>query len=168
MALVTLDGAPLYLYFIQTNGLVEAGWFWQLFTSIVVAPPDLIGVFDVVFNAIAFYWLDGLFSFAYSGRQYYAVFMATAVAGNVFSLVNGPGEASFGASGGIFGLLAGVISFDIATNKRVDPSLIAWFLGVFLVSSFLIASVDWVAHLGGALVGLALGYAAGISRGTSD
>ena len=160
-AFVGVDGVPLDLLFLQYNRLVEEGWVWQLLTSVIVAPPSLLGLFDVAFNAIALSWLDGIFSFAYSGRQYYAVFLVTAVAGNAFSLANGPGEVSFGASGGIFGLLAGVMSFDIATNKKVDPSLVAWFLGVFLVSSFLIASVDWVAHLGGALVGLALGYAVG-------
>ena len=164
LGFVAFDGAPLYLYFLQFNGLVESGWVWQLFTSIIVAPPTLTGLFDVVFNAIALAWLDGLFSFAYSRRQYYAVFLVTAVAGNVFSLANGPGEVSFGASGGIFGLLAGVISFDITTNKRVDISLLAWFAGVFILSSFLLTFVDWTAHLGGALLGFALGYAVGRRR----
>jgi membrane associated rhomboid family serine protease len=167
LAFVSFDGAPLYLYFLQFNGLVEMGWVWQLFTSIIVAPPSLTGLFDVAFNAIALTWLDGLFSFAYSRRQYYAVFLITAVAGNVFSLINGPGEVSFGASGGIFGLLAGVISFDITTNKRVDFALVAWFAGVFILSSFLLSYVDWIAHLGGALLGFALGYVVGARR-TSD
>jgi rhomboid protease GluP len=164
LAFVAADGAPLYLYFLQTNGLVEMGWVWQLFTSIIVAPPGLTGLFDVAFNAIALSWLDGLFAFAYSKRQYYAVFLITAVAGNIFSLANGPREVSFGASGGIFGLLAGVISFDITTNKKVDISLLAWFAGVFILSSFLLTYVDWIAHLGGALVGFALGYVVGTRR----
>jgi rhomboid protease GluP len=164
LAFIVFDGFPLYLYFLQSNGAVERGWVWQLFTSIIVAPPGLTGLFDVVFNVIALAWLDGLFSFAYSSRQYYAIFFATAISGNVFSLANGPGEVSFGASGGIFGLLAGVISFDITTNKRVDPALIAWFAGVFILSSFLLGNVDWIAHLGGALLGFGLGYAVGARR----
>lgn len=165
LAFVAVDGAPLYLYFLQYNGAVETGWVWQLFTSVIVAPPGLTGLFDVMFNAIALAWLDGLFAFVYSKKQYYAVFLVTAIAGNVFSLANGPGEVSFGASGGIFGLLAGVIAFDITTNKRVDFALIAWFAGVFILSSFLLTYVDWIAHLGGALLGFALGYAVGTSRG---
>jgi membrane associated rhomboid family serine protease len=81
-------------------------------------------------------------------------------------LANGPNVYSFGASGGIFGLLAGVISFDLVTNRRVNFGLMAWFAAIFIVSSFLLASVDWVAHLGGALFGLALGYVIGTRRGT--
>ena len=142
-----------------------AGGFWQLATSIFVAPPYLIGVVDVAFNATALVWLDGLFSYTYSRKQYYAVFLATGIAGNVLSLANGPSYASFGASGGIFGLLAGVISFDLATNKKLSPSLMLWFAGVFVVSSFLSPSVDWTAHAGGALLGLLLGYMVGVRRG---
>lgn len=165
LAFVAVDGLPLTLFLLQDNGAVLAGAVWQLVTSIIVAPPNLTGLVDVAFNVIALAWLDGLFSQTYTQRQYYAVFLVTAIAGNVFSLANGPREVSFGASGGIFGLLAGVVSFDFATNRRLDLSLVLWFVGVFLVSSFLLAYVDWIAHAGGALLGLALGYVAGASRG---
>jgi len=165
LAFVAVDGVPLTLLLLQENGKVLGGAVWQLVTSIVVAPPSLLGLSDVVFNVIALAWLDGLFSQAYSKKQYYAVFVATGIAGNIFSLANGPRLTSFGASGGIFGLLAGIISYDLATNKRLDLSLVAWFIGVFLVSSFLFAYVDWIAHLGGALLGLVLGYVVGARRG---
>lgn len=165
LAFVTLDGVPLYPLLLQDNQLVEMGWVWQLITSIIVAPPGFVGFADVAFNAIAIAWLDGFFSLAYSRKQYYAVFLTTAIAGNVFSLANGPRELSFGASGGIFGLLAGVISFDAATNRKVSVVLVFWFLGIFVISSFLFSYVDWVAHLGGALSGLALGFVVGKRRG---
>ena len=162
---MNVDGVPLTPFLLQDNRAVMAGAVWQLVTSIIVAPPSLTGLADVVFNVIALAWLDGLFALAYSRRQYYAVFLATGIAGNVFSLANGPRVTSFGASGGIFGLLAGVISFDLATNRRLDLSLVMWFVGVFVVSSFLFVYVDWIAHLGGALLGLVLGYVVGMSRG---
>ena len=167
-AFVSVDGVPLTYLLLQFNGLVMRGWIWQLVTSIVVAPPTWPGLLDVGFNAMALVWLDGFFTLAYSKNQYYAVFLATAVAGNVVSLANGPRAASFGASGGIFGLLAGVISFDVVTSRKVDFTLIAWFVVVFVVSSFLFASVDWLAHAGGTLLGLVLGYAIGIRREADD
>ncbi|MDG6954510.1 MAG: rhomboid family intramembrane serine protease [Nitrososphaerota archaeon] len=167
-AFVSVDGVPLTYLLLQFNGLVMRGWIWQLVTSIVVAPPTWPGLLDVGFNAMALVWLDGFFTLAYSKNQYYAVFLATAVAGNVVSLVNGPRAASFGASGGIFGLLAGVISFDVATNRKVDFTLVAWFVVIFVVSSFLFASVDWLAHMGGTLLGLVLGYAIGRRREADD
>jgi membrane associated rhomboid family serine protease len=168
LAFVSVDGVPLTYLLLQFNGLVMRGWVWQLVTSVVVAPPTWSGLFDVGFNAMALVWLDGFFTLAYNKNQYYAVFLATAVAGNVVSLANGPKAASFGASGGIFGLLAGVISFNVATNRRVDFILVAWFIVIFIVSSFLFASVDWLAHVGGALLGLVLGYAIGGRRRADD
>ena len=165
LAFVTVNGASLTPLLLQDNGAVLRGAVWRLVTSIIVAPLNPTGLGDVVFNVIALAWLDGLFAQTYSSRQYYAVFLATGIAGNVFSLANGPKVTSFGASGGIFGLLAGVISFDLATNRKLDLSLVLWFIGVFLVSSFLLASVDWVAHAGGALLGLGLGYVVGTSKG---
>lgn len=164
LTFVTVDGVPLTLLLLQYNGLVVAGWVWQLATSIVVAPPTWQGAIDVGFNAMALLWLDGFFSLTYSRNQYYGVFFLTAIAGNIASLANGPRELSFGASGGIFGLLAGVITFDLATNRRLNLALVAWFTVVFVFSSFLFARVDWLAHAGGALVGLALGYAVGVRR----
>ncbi|MDG7011755.1 MAG: rhomboid family intramembrane serine protease [Nitrososphaerota archaeon] len=168
LASVRVDGVPLTYLLLQFNSLVAMGWVWQLATSVVVAPPTLSGVFDVGFNAVALVWLDGFFTLAYSRNQYYLVFILTAIAGNIMSLAAGPDAASFGASGGIFGLLAGVISFDVATSRRVDFTLVAWFVVVFVVSSFLFASVDWLAHAGGALLGLVLGYAIGGRKRRED
>ncbi len=165
LAFVGVDGKPVTLYLLQDNGAVVSGKVWELVTSIFVAPPNLVGVADVAFNAMALAWLDALFAYTYSRKQYYAVFVATGIAGNIFSLANGPRVVSFGASGGIFGLLAGVISFDFVTNRRPNPSLILWFIGIFVISSFLLSYVDWIAHLGGALLGLALGYVVGARRG---
>ncbi len=164
LAFVAIDGRPLTLFLLQDNGAVMSGGVWRLFTSIVVAPPTISGVLDVGFNAMALVWLDGLLSYTYTKRQYYGVFLATGVMGNIFSLANGPKVVSFGASGGIFGLLAGVISFDLVTNRRVNLALMLWFALVFIVSSFLFAYVDWIAHAGGALLGLVLGYLVGARK----
>lgn len=163
-AAVAVGGGQLLYLLIQENSTVVHGGVWQLVTSIVVAPPSFNGVIDVAFNAMALVWLDGLFSMTYSKRQYYGVFVATGIAGNILGLANGPLVSSFGASGGIFGLLGGVVSFDIATNRRVDPVLVLWFLAIFVVSSFLFSNVDSAAHAGGALLGLVLGYAIGVTR----
>ena len=163
--LVPVYGAPLTDFLIQYNKAVLAGWVWQLVTSIIVVYPNYLGIADVVFNAMALAWLDGILSYTYTKRQYYAVFLATGIAGNIFSLANGLNVFSFGASGGIFGLLAGVISFDLVTNSKVNPGLMVWFALIFIVSSFLIGSADWLAHAGGALLGLVLGYVLGTRKG---
>ena len=161
---VEIDGSPSIYYLIQVNALVEQGWVVGLFTSILVAPFGGLGIADVVFNAIAVYFVDGLLAAVFTARQYYVIFLITGVAGNLVSLVNPPNTASFGASGGIFGLLAAAVSFDYAFNKRLNSGLLSWFFVVFIFSSFISSSVDWEAHLGGALVGLIAGYYLGSKR----
>lgn len=168
LAFFQVGGVPLLDYFLQVNQLVYAGYVWQLVTSVVIAPPGLGGIVDVGFNALALYFLDPLFATAYNSRQYYAVFWATAVAGNIFSLLYGPQESSFGASGGIFGLLAALVTYDLAVNRQLSLQILSWFLFVFVFSSFLLPGVDWLAHLGGSVLGFAMGYAIGSSQGQRD
>ncbi|MDA4124000.1 MAG: rhomboid family intramembrane serine protease [Thaumarchaeota archaeon] len=163
-SLVSFGGVPLTYLFLQDNSLVYRGWYWQLFTSLLVVLPNSLGVVDVLFNALAVVWLDGLLSDALAPAEYYAVFVTSGLAGNLFSLLNGPREISFGASGGIFGLLAGAVALDYAVQRRVNYSLLSWFLLVFVFSSFGLSYVDWLAHLGGALFGLSAGYVLGSKR----
>jgi membrane associated rhomboid family serine protease len=163
-SLVSFEGAPLTYILLQVNALVYRGWYWQLFTSMIVVLPGFLGFVDVLFNAMAVVWLDGLLSDAFAPAEYFAVFVASGLAGNLLSLLNGPREISFGASGGIFGLLAGAVSVDYVVRRRVNYSLLAWFLVVFAFSSFGLSYVDWLAHLGGALFGLAAGYVLGSRR----
>ena len=167
---VSIDGIPLINLLIQYNLAVYAGLYWQLLTSIFVVIPwssqGPLGVADVLFNAVAVVWLDGLLSHQFREREYYAVFLLSGLGGNMASLLSGPSVVSFGASGGIFGLLAGGIARDFAVERRVDYSLLAWFLVIFLFSSLALPSVDWLAHLGGAASGLVAGYLLGIRRGS--
>jgi rhomboid protease GluP len=161
---VSIDHVQLILVFLQSNSVVFAGGYWQLLTSILVAPPVLAGVEDVLFNALAVLWLDRLLSGAYNPTGYYTTFVLTGLAGNLFSLLNGPTVSSFGASGGIFGLLAGAVSEDYAAERRINFGLLLWFLLIFIISSFLLSDVDWLAHLGGALSGLLVGYYLGVKQ----
>lgn len=165
-SLVSVGGVPLTYFLLQVNSLVYRGWYWQLFTSLLIVLPDSLGVVDVLFNAVAVVWLDGLLADAFQPAEYYAVFIASGFTGNLLSLLNGPGEISFGASGGIFGLLAGAVALNYAVQRRVNYQLLGWFVLVFLLSSFGLSYVDWLAHLGGALFGLSAGYVLGSMRRT--
>lgn len=166
-SLVVVNGFPVIDFLIQVNSFVYQGWIVPLVTSIIVAPPNLLGLEDVALNAVALVFIDRLLVYTYTPRQYYAVFLATGVFGNMLSLVSGPNFASFGASGGIFGLLAGAVTFNYAVSGKINSSLLMWFLIWFFLSS-VGANVNWVAHLGGALLGLGAGYYIGRARRTGS
>ena len=163
-AFIQVYGVPLYVILIQENWAVSQGAYWQLFTSLIVATPDIGGVADVMFNALAVVWLDGMIAGQLTPREYYATFVLSGLAGNLASMLDGPSVSSFGASGGIFGLLACAVVADYAAEGRANTGLIAWFLLVFLISSFALPNVDWLAHLGGTFFGAAAGWYLGAGR----
>ncbi|MDA4130728.1 MAG: rhomboid family intramembrane serine protease [Thaumarchaeota archaeon] len=158
------DGlTPLTYFLVQFNVMVQAGWIVPIFTSMIVVLPSFAGITDVAFNAFAVIWLDGLFRSSYSTRAYYGVFILTGVVGNVLSLLlYSPATVSFGASGGIFGLLGGAVTVDYARNGRFNQSLVIWFIFIFFISTFT-GGIDVFAHLGGAIAGLIAGYFIGRS-----
>jgi hypothetical protein len=155
---IAVNGIPFLFYLLQTNQLVYQGNIPSLFTSLIVVAPDYLGATDALFNAISVIFIDGLLAYSMTYREYFATFVATGFIGNVVSLLNGPGTISFGASGGIFGLVAAAVSHDYAFNGRFNSALVGWFVVIFVFNSFLIAQVDWLAHAGGALFGLVIGY----------
>ena len=132
----------------------------------IVVYPGNLGLEDVFFNAIFVIFVDRILSATYSSRQYYAVFVLTGLAGNLLSLLSGQNVLSFGASGGLFGLIAGAVSCDYAINRRVNSSLLVWFVIIFVLSS-ISGSVDVLAHLGGVVIGLIAGFLIGNSRRTN-
>jgi rhomboid protease GluP len=164
LSTVYVYGVPLTLLLLQSNAAVYHGAYWQLLTSLVVAPPDAGGVTDVLFNALALIWLDRLMAGAFEPGEYYAAFVLSGLAGNLASMLGGPDIISFGASGGIFGLLACAIAEGFVAERRFNVSLASWFLLVFAFSSFALPDVDWLAHLGGALFGALIGCYLGLRR----
>jgi membrane associated rhomboid family serine protease len=168
-SLFSIDGIPAVYFLVQVNALVFQGWgIPSLVTSTIVVYPILLGAEDVFFNAISVFFIDGLLRNSFTSRQYYLVFLITGIAGNIVSLFGETvGTISFGASGGIFGLVAGAVALDYAINRRVNPTLVIWFVIIFAYSSFTGGPVDVFAHLGGALTGLIAGYLIGKSRSPS-
>ncbi len=140
-------------YLAQDNALVVyAHQYYQLFTSILVTDSPL----DAGFNAIAVLILDRLTEDNLNKTRYFAIFFSTAVVGNLLTLLQGPAYASAGASGGIFGIFAALITFSWLKEKSVNVYTLFLFLIIFLGSSAL-PDVNYVAHIGGALSGFVAG-----------
>lgn len=166
--LISVNNIPAIYFLVQDNLLVYQGWIPALVTSMIVIMPGYLGLEDVAFNAIAILFIDALLRGAFTPKQYYLVFLMTGLVGNLVSLIGyGPVPlVSFGASGGIFGLVAGAVAVDYAVTRRVNTGLVIWFVIIFIYSS-LGGSVDFFAHFGGAVAGIVAGFVIGRSRVSS-
>ena len=97
------------------------------------------------------------------GRVRFAsLYLISALGGSALSYAfNRPDGASLGASGAVFGLLGAFL----VVNRRMgrDTSGIMVLLGINLVFGFVVAGIDWRAHIGGLIAGalcaLGLAYA---------
>ncbi len=122
-----------------------------------------IGIAHIAFNMIA-RWSVGPFLEASLGRwRYLALYLLSAVGGSVaYLLLSSPADLSWytylvGASGAVFGLFGAVL----VVLRRVGRSA-GGIIGVLVINGvlgFVLPGVAWQAHLGGAVVGAALGAA---------
>jgi membrane associated rhomboid family serine protease len=146
------------LAFVPVLGEVEP---WRFLTSAFLHAPNQ--VLHIAFNMIAL-WSVGPFLEASLGRwRFLALYLLSAVGGSVmFLLLATPYTASWftvlvGASGAVFGLFGAVL----VVLRRVGRSArgIVGILVINGVLGFLLPGVAWQAHLGGLVVGAAVGAA---------
>lgn len=134
---------------------------WRFLTSAFLHAPRQ--PLHIVFNMVAL-WSVGPFLEASLGRwRFTALYVLSALGGSVMFLLLASPDASswytglYGASGAVFGLFGAVL----VVLRRVGRSA-GSMLGVLAVNAvlgFVLPGVAWQAHLGGLLVGLALGTA---------
>ena len=136
---------------------VAEGEYWRLLSATVLhATPDhLIG------NAIALFILGMICEHAFGARQFVVLYVASALAGSVLSVILSEGP-SVGASGAIFGLQgAAIVLFYrhrgelLVRDKRIGFVLLAWAL-LSITSGLVTPYIDNGAHIGGALTGAAV------------
>jgi len=92
----------------------------------------------------------------FSLPEYLAIFVLGGLAGNLLSLAFGPYFISVGASGAIFALFGACIIYD---RRSVRQSILGGLVFAFFL--FFIntgESTNILAHLGGLVFGLILGY----------
>ena len=134
---------------------------WRFLTSAFLHSPS--SLFHILFNMVAL-WSVGPFLEASFGRwRFLALYLLSAIGGSVmFLLLATPYSASWftvlvGASGAVFGLFGAVL----VVLRRVGRSA-GGIVGVLVINAvlgFVLPGVAWQAHLGGLIVGAALGAA---------
>lgn len=136
----------------QYNLLVFEGWYWQLFTAMFIHVNIMHLFGNMLFLLIFGLRAEELFAV----DEYLVIYLLSGLAGNLLTLVFGPDMISAGASGALFGLFGACI---IYVRRAIGQSI----LSALLYASFLLlissgVGVNILAHLGGLVVGLLIGY----------
>ncbi|MCL2475743.1 rhomboid family intramembrane serine protease [Candidatus Bathycorpusculum sp.] len=141
----------------QVNFLVFQGAVWQLFTSMFIHA----SIFHLAGNMIFLFIFGQKAESMFSLSEYLGIYMLGGLAGNVLSLAMGvaPGGVYFvsvGASGAIFALFGAYLIYDRRAVRQsiVGALMFAFFL--FIINTG--ENVNILAHLGGLVLGLILGY----------
>jgi len=139
--------------------VIYGGAYYQLLTSMFVHASIVHLAGNMIF--LLAFGLRGEEMF--SVPEYLAVYFLGGLFGNVLSLLFLPlGVPSVGASGAIFALFGAVV---IHARRSVGQSVIgAVIYGLFLLFLSSAPNVNNLAHIGGLVVGLVIGYALAVRR----
>jgi membrane associated rhomboid family serine protease len=145
--------------FIARTALPEHYQFWRLITAMFLH----IGLIHLAFNMYALYLFGYLIESAFGKPRYIAIYFVAGFLGNVTSFAFGDTIAvGAGASGAIFGLLGAWIAYNY---RRRDSALaeanLRWALMLIILNTVIALgfhSIDWRAHLGGLVAGVAAGW----------
>jgi rhomboid protease GluP len=138
----------------QVNGLVLGyGYYYQLFTSMFIHVTIIHLAGNILFLFIFGLRAEEMFSLP----EYLFIYFLGGLAGNLLSLVFLPlWIPSAGASGAIFGMFGAT---SVYIRRTVGQSVIgAIFFAFFLLLISSGPEVNNLAHIGGLVVGLLMGY----------
>ncbi|CAN5765954.1 rhomboid family intramembrane serine protease [soil metagenome] len=141
------DSRPLF----GLTGVDDGAW-WRLLTSAFLH----LQVLHIAFNMFALYVLGPPLERLVGQLRMVGIYLTTGLAGSVAVLWLGdPRIPTVGASGAVFGIFGAAIV--LMRSRGYDISSLAMVLGINLVITFAVPNISWQAHLGGLLVGMALG-----------
>jgi membrane associated rhomboid family serine protease len=147
---------------------VAAGEWWRLVAAIFLHA----GLIHLLLNSYVL-WIFGIAIEQEIGRiATLGVFLVTGVFASAASYTfSRPNVVGVGASGAIFGLVGAYIAYNylrrhhVMAQARLRAAMSM--LLINLIIGFTIPAIDWRAHLGGLVAGLAAGLAVDPSRPTS-
>lgn len=154
---VEINGYVLRQY-AQYNSFVLNGGYWQLFTAMFVHVNIIHLLGNMFFLLIFGLRAEELFKI----QEYLLIYFLSGLAGNLLTLLFGPLMVSAGASGAVFGLFGACI---IYIRRAIGQSVVSALLySFFLLMMSTGQNVNNLAHLGGLVAGLLIGYALAARR----
>ena len=138
---------------------VAAGEWWRLITGAFLH----LNLLHIGFNMYALWLFGPIIEQMYGHIEYAVIYLLCAVGGNVLTILLAPDVPALGASGAIFGLfgLAFIVSrrrhLLLGPQARAMLSQVGTLLVLNLIITFTIPNISWTGHVGGLLVGAAIG-----------
>ncbi|MQA94289.1 MAG: rhomboid family intramembrane serine protease [Streptosporangiales bacterium] len=151
------NGALAFALGLIPQGVAEGGWY-RLISSMFVHDPR--SFLHILFNMWALWVLGPQLERLLGHGRFTALYMLSGLGGSVLTYLLAPlGTVTFGASGAIFGLFAGL--FVIGRKQGYNVRMIGFLVVLNLVLTFVVPGISWTGHIGGLITGglLALGYA---------
>jgi rhomboid protease GluP len=136
---------------------ISAGQWWRLLTSTLLHG----GITHLGFNSLATWNIAGQLEPRAGWRALLATFALTGLFASLTSVLVNPREIiGIGASGAIFGMLGFIVVWGVSSVPQFVQQIQRNFIMLLVVvgSSAIIPGVDNVAHIGGLLAGLLLGF----------
>lgn len=141
-------------------GLVQRGELWRLIASMFLHG----GWLHWLANSWALYQLGTLYEVLFGSKRFALIYFATGIGAGVASSLYNHGPA-VGASGAIFGIMgAFIFSIQRSPLYRHQPwtrgligQLVFWIV-VNIAIGYSLPFIDNVAHIGGLISGLLLGF----------
>jgi rhomboid protease GluP len=128
------------------------GAYYQLFTSMFIHASIIHLAGNMLFLLVFGLRGEEFFSLP----EYLLIYILGGLAGNVLSLVMGPNLLSVGASGAIFAMFGACAMY---ARRSIGQSVVgALIFGFFLLMISTGENVNLLAHLGGLVAGLLIGY----------
>ena len=163
-------GEDLYYWGANFGPATLSGQWWRLFTACFLH----FGIVHIAFNMYVLYQVGVTTEIIYGRAKYLLIYLVTGVLGNVVSLYVHPADVGAGASGAIFGIYGAFLGFLWIRRKFIPkPALdqmvksAVTFLGINLVYGLIRQGTDLSAHIGGLVIGFALGSFLSHRRATS-
>jgi len=124
------------------------GEWWRLLSSGFLH----VDVIHIALNMYVLYLLGPSLERVFGHWRFTALYGLSLLGGSVASFVFSPIlQPSIGASGAIFGLMGAYVIVGRQVGVQLNAILVL--IGINLVLGFVIAGIDWRAHLGGLVTG---------------
>lgn len=139
---------------ILNDGLIHGvatGEYWRILTVALTHG----GIAHLFFNMYALLLLGNTLEEAIGRKKFLAIFILSQIGASLASLYANPeNQPSVGASGAIFGLFGAMAVLSKKFGFQ-DKSIYA-IIGINFAIGFILPGIDWQAHLGGLITGVAV------------